>query len=172
MPSYWYRDYWPRMEAFALPSFFDGRIRINLRDRERDGIVELSRYDETCQALENLLQECRDPRTGEPVVARIERAAAANPLALTESESDLLVVWRDVATAIEHPRLGLIGPVPIRRTGGHTPNGIAYLVAPGLEAGERDGMRPSIDVVATIVQLLGANPAISLTGQSLMSPVF
>jgi predicted AlkP superfamily phosphohydrolase/phosphomutase len=171
LASYWYRDYWPRMEAFAFPSFVDGRIRINLRGRERHGIVELARYEETCKAFETLLRECRDPRTGEPTVTKIERASTANPMALADSESDLLVVWRGAAAAIEHPRLGLIGPVPLRRTGGHTPHGIAYLVAPGLEPGERDGVRPSTDVVPTIVQLLGAKPATRLAGESLMSPV-
>jgi len=169
MPGYHYRHYWPQMPAFALPSFLDGRIRINLRGRERDGIVELSRYEETCRTLETLLGECRDPRTGKPAVDRIERASTANPLAVASSESDLLVVWRDVAAAIEHPELGLIGPVPLRRTGGHTRHGIAYLAAPGLEPGER-GVRPSFDIVPTIVQLLGAEPTARLAaGRSLLS---
>jgi hypothetical protein len=168
IPGYRYRHHWPRMPAFALPSFLDGRIRINLRGRERYGIVELSQYEETCRTLETLLGECRDPRTGEPTVATIERASTANPLALTSSESDLLVVWRDVAAALEHPRLGLIGPVPLRRTGGHTRHGIAYLAARGLEPGER-GVRSSFDVVPTIVQLLGAEPTTRLAGKSLLS---
>lgn len=167
MPGYHYRHYWPRMSAFALPSFLDGRIRINLSGRERDGTVELSQYEETCRTLETLLGECRDPRTGEPAVASIERASTANPLTLAKSESDLLVVWRDVAAAIEHPRLGLIGPVPLRRTGGHTRHGVAYLAAPGLEPGER-GVHSSSDVAATIVQLLGAEPTIRLSGKSLL----
>jgi hypothetical protein len=167
MPSYRYRHHWPRMSAFALPSFLDGRIRINLRGRERHGIVELSRYEETCRTLETLLGECRDSRTGEPAVATIERASTANPLALASSESDLLIVWRDVAAALEHPRLGLIGPVPLRRTGGHTRNGIAYLAASGLEPGER-GVHSSSDVAPTIVHLLGAQPTARLNGKSLI----
>jgi hypothetical protein len=167
LPSYWYRPYWPRMAAFAFPSFLDGRIRINLRGRERHGIVDLSRYAETCKRLETLLKECKDPRTGEPAVAAIEKPSAANPMALASSESDLLVVWHGMAAAIEHPRLGLIGPVPFRRTGGHTTRGIAYFAAPELEPGERGGVHPSIDVVPTIVQLLGAKPATRLSGKSL-----
>jgi hypothetical protein len=168
MPSYCYRHYWPRMRAFAFPSFLDGRIRINLHGRERHGIVELSRYEETCQALETLLRECRDPRTREPSVAAIERASTANPLALANSESDLLVEWRGLAAAIEHPRLGLIGPVPLRTTAGHTRQGIAYLVSPGIEPGER-GIHSSCDIVPTIVQLLGAKPTARLAGKSLLS---
>ena len=167
MPAYRYRHHWPRMPAFALPSFLDGRVRINLRGRERDGIVEPSRYEETCRTVETLLGECRDPRTGEPSVARIKRSLTANPLALPGSESDLLVVWRDVAAAMEHPRLGLIGPVPLRRTGGHTCNGIAYIAAPGLEPGEH-GVHSSFDIAPTIAQLLGIKPTIRLAGHSLL----
>ncbi len=168
MPCYRYRNHWPRMPAFALPSFLDGRIRINLRGRERNGIVEMSQYEETCRTLETMLAECRDPRTGEPTVATIERASTANPKNLVGSESDLIVVWRDVAAALKHPRLGLIGPVPFRRTGGHTRHGIAYLAGPGLEPGER-GVHSSSDVAPTIVQLLGAEPPIRLAGKTLLS---
>jgi hypothetical protein len=169
MPSSRYRHHWPRMPAFALPSFSYGRVRINLRGRERHGIVELSQYEETCRSLETLLGECRDPRTGEPMVATIERASPANPMALGNSQADIRVLWRDVAAALEHPRLGLIGPVPLHKTGHHTGEyGIAYLAAPGLEPGER-GVRSAFDVAPTIVQLLGAKPATRLAGKSLLS---
>src|SRR5262249_49957916 len=30
MPATNYREFWPRMPAFALPSFYDGRVRINV----------------------------------------------------------------------------------------------------------------------------------------------
>lgn len=168
-PAAHYRRHWPRMPAFALPSFYDGRIRINLRGRERDGIVEPSRYEETCRALERLLRECRDPRTGGPAVSDIERASTADPLALAGSESDLLVVWSGTAAAIEHPRLGLIGPVALRRTGGHTgPHGMAYVAAPGLAPGDR-GTRSAFDVVPTVVELLGGRPPAGLSGVSLLA---
>ena len=81
-PALRYRHHWPRMPAFAVPSFYDGRIRINLKGRERDGVVEPSRYEETCRELETLLLECRNPRTGEPVVESFERASTRDPLAL------------------------------------------------------------------------------------------
>ena len=168
MPGNRYRRYWPKMPAFALPSFSDGRIRINLRGRERQGIVDLKDYEQTCQSLETLLRECRDPRTGEPAVATIERPFPTNPLALGTSQADLRVVWRNTAAAIEHPRLGLIGPVPLHKTGHHTgEHGIAYLAAPGIAPGER-GVHSAFDIAPTIVHLLGAAPPIRLTGKSLL----
>jgi hypothetical protein len=167
-PAQRYREHWPGMPAFALPSFYDGRIRINLRGRERNGMVEPSRYEETCRGLESMLNECHNPRTGEPMVAFVERAWTRNPLELTGSEADLVVVWRDVAAALEHPRLGLVGPVPLLRTGGHTGrHGFAYIVAPGLDPGDR-GVRSAFDVVPTMVRLLGHRPPAQMSGKSLL----
>lgn len=163
-----YRAHWPRMRAFALPSFYDGRIRINLRGRERHGVVDPSRYEDTCRAIERLVRECRNPRTGEPAVQSIDRPSTRDPRALGGSESDLIVVWRDVATALLHPRLGLIGPVPLRRTGGHTgPHGMIYIAAPDLEAGDR-GVRSSFDVVPTLAHLLGCQPLAGASGTLLL----
>jgi predicted AlkP superfamily phosphohydrolase/phosphomutase len=168
-PAERYRQHWPRMPAFALPSFYDGRIRINLRGRERHGVVELSRYEETCRSLETLLRDIRNPRTGERAVDSIHRAGTRVPLALTGSEADLVVVWGGVAAALEHPQLGLIGPVPLRRTGGHTgPYGMAYIAAPGLEPGDH-GVRSSFDVVPTLIRLLGGEPPPGMSGTSLLS---
>lgn len=167
-PALRYRHHWPRMPAFALPSFYDGRIRINLRGRERNGMVDPARYEETCRELEKLLGECRNPRTGEPVVSFVERPSTRDPSALTGSEADLVVIWRGIAAAFEHPRLGLIGPVPLRRTGGHTgPHGMAYLSEAGLQPGER-GVRSSFDVVPTVARLLEAEPPARSSGKSLL----
>jgi predicted AlkP superfamily phosphohydrolase/phosphomutase len=167
-PAVRYHRHWPRMRAFALPSFYDGRIRINLQGRERDGLVHPSRYEETCRELESLLRECRNPRTGEDVVSSIERAATRDPLELSGSEADLVVIWRGVAAALEHPRLGLVGPVPLRRTGGHTgPHGVAFVAAPGVEPGDR-GLRSSFDVVPTIARLMGAEPTTPMSGSGLI----
>jgi predicted AlkP superfamily phosphohydrolase/phosphomutase len=167
-PATRYDAYWPQMHAFALPSFYDGRIRINLKGRERNGVVEPSGYDGACRSLETLLRECRNPLTGEPAVDSIERTAPRNPLELGTSESDLLVVWRGVATALEHPQLGLVGPVALRRTGGHTGRyGLAYVVAPTLGAGDH-GVRSSFDVAPTILQLLDCGPVAGMSGSSLL----
>ena len=41
-----YRPYWPRMRSFALPSFGDAYLRVNVAGRERDGRVAVDDYDE------------------------------------------------------------------------------------------------------------------------------
>jgi predicted AlkP superfamily phosphohydrolase/phosphomutase len=163
-----YRRYWPTMRAFALPSFYDGRIRVNLRGREAAGIVDPAQYDDVCDELEELVGQCRDPRTGEPVVDEVVRAGTSDPFALEEADADILVVWKGPSCAFEHPTLGTIGPLPFRRTGGHTgPYGFAYLAGEGIEAGD-GGIRSAFDVTPTVADLVDQVPATDIDGTSLL----
>jgi predicted AlkP superfamily phosphohydrolase/phosphomutase len=94
MPATVYRGYWPEMEAFALPSYYDGRLRVNLVGRERNGLVPVAAYDAKLDAICALLAECRDPRTDQPVVRAIKRPVAADPLKAGPTEADLVIVWQ------------------------------------------------------------------------------
>ena len=49
------------MPAFALPSYYDGRIRINLAGREGRGVLAVSQYESVRKEIGTLLRECRDP---------------------------------------------------------------------------------------------------------------
>src|SRR5262249_55588517 len=127
MPTHLYQRYWRAMPFFALPSFYDGRVRLNLAGRERDGMISPADYDSVCDEVESLVRGCRDLRSGEPVVDHVDRYGGRDPLAMGPSQSDLVIVWRVAALGFQHPVLGSIGPLPYRRTGGHTgPYGMAY----------------------------------------------
>jgi predicted AlkP superfamily phosphohydrolase/phosphomutase len=168
IPAMAYRPHWRSMDAFALPSFYDGRVRINLVGREADGRVPVSEYEARCDELEALLRECRDPATGAEVVDYVERVEGRSPLTLGPTESDMVVVWKGTFCALEHPALGRVGPIPFRRTGGHTGRyGMAYLSNAGAEAGDR-GVRSSFDVVPTLCELLGEPVPSGLSGDSLL----
>jgi predicted AlkP superfamily phosphohydrolase/phosphomutase len=167
-PAKWYQPRWPEMRAFAMPTFYDGRIRVNLRGREATGIVDPADYTQVCDELEALVRDCVDPRTGESVVALVERIEPGrDPLTLDGEEADIALVWSSSTAAFDHPVHGLIGPVPFRRTGGHTsPYGFASLVAPNVIPGDY-GVGSSFDVAPTIVELLGAPPLEGMSGTSL-----
>jgi predicted AlkP superfamily phosphohydrolase/phosphomutase len=167
-PAARYRDMWPHMAAFAVPSYYDGRIRVNLRGREQRGRVEPDDYPRVLDELEALVRACRDPCTGEPVVASVERATGDTG-SLPGTEADLTVVWNTGVCAFEHPDHGLIGPVPYRRTGGHTgPYGFAWIAGDGVDADDH-GVRSAFDVTPTVVDLVGAPPLDGVCGQSLLS---
>ena len=168
MPAAWYQPYWHRMSAFALPSFYDGRVRVNLAGRESRGLIKREQYEAFCSGLEALLHECRDWESGEPIVQSIERCGGRDPYALGETEVDIVVLWRRSSLGFVHPRLGTIGPVPQRRTGGHTgPLGVAYIFGGDLPAGEQ-GVVSSFDVVPTALDLMGIERPAMMSGQSLL----
>lgn len=169
IPATRYRAHWPTMRAFALPSFYDGRVRINLQGRERAGRVPIENYASVCSEVEALLRECRDPSTGESCVDFIERPGQHDPRALGATEADLVVTWKGHACAFDHPRLGRIGPIPFRRPGGHTGvHGLAYLRGSPLAPGDF-GVRSAFDVAPTLCELLGEASPAGMSGKSLLA---
>jgi predicted AlkP superfamily phosphohydrolase/phosphomutase len=167
-PAVWYADRWPAMRAFALPSFYDGRIRVNLRGREADGIIDLADYERVCDEVEALLRGCTDPRTGANVVESIDRPARHDPMGLDSSLADMVVVWAASPLSFVHPTYGTFGPVPYRRTGGHTsPYGFVSITGPDVVPGDRD-TASALDVAPTIFELLAGRAPEGLSGTSLL----
>lgn len=161
-----YQPDWPRMRAFATPSYYDGRIRINLKGRERDGVVEPHDYEATVAEIEAMLYECRDLRTGAPAVVSVERPFA-DPFAVPSSDADLTVTWNRMVLGISHPTLGTFGPVPPARTGGHTsPFGFCAVHGPGIASADL-GARSAHDVVPTLLRLSGSPVPEGLSGVAL-----
>jgi hypothetical protein len=161
-----YRKFWPRMPAFSLPSYYDGQIRLNIKGRERNGMVAPEDYDSVCDEVETLLRECRDTATGEPVVGEIQRFDKV--MERSRFQADMMVEWKGFPLGITHPRLGQIGPVPYKRTGGHTgKTGVAWFHGEGFRAGHY-GTRSAFDIVPTAIEMAGCSVPPSLSGESFL----
>jgi predicted AlkP superfamily phosphohydrolase/phosphomutase len=156
-PAAWYRRHWHEMRAFAMPSFADGHIRINLEGREANGVVAAGDYEAAMAEVEELLRACRDPRTGESIVSELIRLRAGDPFDPDGPDADMLVVFQGGSDAIEHPDLGTIGPFPQERMSIHSSEGWALVAGPGLAPGEL-GRHPSRALTPTILELLGKTP--------------
>jgi predicted AlkP superfamily phosphohydrolase/phosphomutase len=166
MPVARYRSFWPQMEAFALPAFYDGRVRINLQGREAQGVVPLERYAAVRDEIVELLRACREPLSGESVIDSVSHPEK-DPYTIGPTEADLYIDWRGTPLGFVHPQLGRIGPIPYRRTGGHTgANGFAYIAGTGMAPGDH-GTANSIDVVPTIIDLLNEPGPLPVAGRSL-----
>jgi predicted AlkP superfamily phosphohydrolase/phosphomutase len=164
--AYWYRRHWPRMPWFALPSFADGHIRVNLRGREASGLVAKEDYAATLDEIEAFLGACRDARTGAPILADVLRLREADPMDPEGPDADLLVIFEGAPDAVEHPTVGTVGPFPHLRTAHHSPDGFALLAAPGVAPGDR-GSRPSEDLTPTVLRLLGKDVPAGMRGRPL-----
>jgi predicted AlkP superfamily phosphohydrolase/phosphomutase len=155
----WYQPLWRAMPAFALPSFAHGYVRLNVIGREVDGVVHVDEYEHALDSLVSELRRCTSPRTGGPVVRDIVRTRDTSPAAVMGPGgpyADLIVVWDKCIDALEHPAIGVVGPFPLQRVAGHSRNGFAHVVAPGVEPGD-DGRRSSLELPAMIRALLGAD---------------
>jgi predicted AlkP superfamily phosphohydrolase/phosphomutase len=167
-PTVHYRPHWPAMTAFALPTFSDAHVRLNVVGREARGIVALEDYDVVLDRLIEELHTTVDVRTGKPAVDDVDTPRRKDPLSLSGPPSDLIVYWNPGIEAIEHPTAGRIGPVPFLRTGEHTSNGFCLVAGEGQEAGSA-GDVPVASLYATIHELLGWGH--SQQGPSILSGV-
>jgi predicted AlkP superfamily phosphohydrolase/phosphomutase len=164
MPAARYARFWPKMRAFALPAYYDGRVRINLRGREARGIVPREDYDKVCDEFADLIRGCRNLLTGETAIAAIYRPKR-DPQEIGPSEADLYVIWKGATLGLSAPglestslgstSLGSIGPLPFRRTGGHTGGyGFLFVAGEGVVSGSF-GKMSSFDVFPTLLDLRG-----------------
>jgi len=160
-PPMWYSPAWPEMTAFALPSFSEGYVRLNVRTRDAKGVVEPADYSRTVERVIADLQQLRNARTGEPAlrdVVRTRRDAftAAQP-GSHPADADIIVIWSDTPMdVVDHPTAGRIGPVPFKRSGSHVHRGFMLTAGAGIPAGVVRERRHSLDLAPTILRLMGA----------------
>lgn len=97
-PFMWPIYDWKKTRAFSLPTDQHGWIRINLQQREAEGIVASGDYEAVCGELEDLLRGLTT-EDGLPLTRRIIRTAANVEAALTNPLPDLVVHWAEAAFA-------------------------------------------------------------------------
>jgi predicted AlkP superfamily phosphohydrolase/phosphomutase len=168
-PAAWYRPWWPRMKAFALPSYGDGCIRINLKGREAQGVVAAEDYAGVCRELGEWLQRLRDPRSGRELVRDVvfPKDAKAGIAAERQPDAGLVVLWQDLANdMIEEKNLGRLGPLPFWKSGSHQPSGFVIGRGPGIRQ-QAGGRAQVTDLAPTVLQLLDCALPPHLSGKPL-----
>ena len=159
-PPMWYHPAWPQMKAFALPSFSEGYVRLNVRGREAQGIVDPAEYEAVCGDVERELLALRNPRTGQAVVRRVVRTRKSPHEAPAPgervSDADLIVLWDSAPIdVVDSPTVGRIGPVPFKRSGSHVHRGFFMASGPGIPADTRLPQHHALDLAPTILSLMG-----------------
>jgi predicted AlkP superfamily phosphohydrolase/phosphomutase len=165
---------WRTTRAFAPPSDGPGFVRVNLKGRERDGIVDPAAAASLLEEISAGLRTFVDPR-GEPVVAAILRPSdVAAPGPRSDVLPDLLIIWN------EKPECSLrsvsstqFGDVPRRGVGsgraGNHPGPTWATVVPGPArhaVGDVDSAE-AIDIAATVCKVMGVAHD-DLPGRSLL----
>ena len=164
---------WAKTKAFAIPGETQGLVRLNLRGRERDGIVDPADAPALLDEIEAGLATFADP-DGAPAVASCVRPPERWPAgARVDQLPDLLVRWRrtvaDGIHSLSSPQFGtVIRPgVGTGWPGNHCDEAWALLL-PG-RSRIREPARPPrvVDIAATVCEIVGAD-ATGLAGQPLL----
>jgi predicted AlkP superfamily phosphohydrolase/phosphomutase len=151
---------WSRTRVFALPSDHHGQLRVNLRGRERDGIVDPADARPLLEEVARGLSTFRDD-DGSPTVEAVEFMDDLVGVDAPERDRlpDAIVRWAPRAATplrwVESPELGRVERVGAGngRSGAHTGEAWALLVPH--RARLREPSRPPrlVDVAATVFAL-------------------
>ncbi|HSK15166.1 MAG TPA: alkaline phosphatase family protein [Gaiellaceae bacterium] len=166
---------WSRTKAFAYGTF--GNIVVNVRGREREGIVEPGdEYERTRSEIAERLLDLRSPE-GEAIVAEVHRREDLFHGPEIDKVPDLLVEFRDYAWlgkgSLKARSRSLWDEIEIddggdlSYVGSHRHEGIAVLAGPAVAAGAQlsGGL---LDVAPTLLYLLGEKIPSDLEGRVLV----
>ena len=168
---------WRHTRVFTLPGEPEGYLRLNLRGRERDGIVDPAEAPGLLDKIATALREIRTLGGDEPVVAEIQDADALVGRDHPDRSHlpDLVVLFRSDLAAhavdgVHRPGRGELrwrrgAPYPSGRSGNHAADGFCIAAGPGIVPGRGNEVRDSIDLTATFQAMAGIPVAGRMDGR-------
>jgi predicted AlkP superfamily phosphohydrolase/phosphomutase len=168
---------WRTTRYFPLPMDHAGYLRLNVRGREPEGIVEPGAdYEATCQELTEALCSFRDLATDQPIVERVYRLddLAGPDAPHRDVLPDLVLTWSDVSAiqcsgvrseAYGEMRWHPHGKLPSGRSGNHRGQGWFVAMGDAVPAATRVHGCRTVDLVPTVFHWLGVEPRADFQGQ-------
>ncbi|MFI5323066.1 MAG: alkaline phosphatase family protein [Thermodesulfobacteriota bacterium] len=152
---------WSRTTAFSIPVSYTSFIRVNLREREPQGIVEPgNEYHSLIDRIAGELNRLVDPVTVEPAVVSVSKTVEIFKCDPHEFLPDIFVEWKPgrFMERVVHPETELIQKKPeFFRRSDHSSYGFFALSGPSVIArGEIDNDNIEVlDIAPTFMSLLG-----------------
>ena len=168
---------WERTKIFNMISDLQGYIRLNLKGREKEGIVEKrEEYDNLCSKIIDGLKTFKDEKTREPIIEIVHRSDHLfNKGAGFNNLPDILVKWKlkpasgyDKIVSSEYGELRWPqrGKNPDGRSGNHRFEG--FLLAVGTDFQENSIFEKKyqiVDLAPTILNLLNIEKPDEMEGE-------
>lgn len=164
------RTNWQKTTAFAIPSLYTGFIRVNLRGREPEGVVEPgAEYYALLDRLEADLQQLIDPQTRLPAIAKIVRATELYRSNPHDVLPDLIVHWKSCTHFVDrvvHPKAEITQNKPeFFRGSEHVNHGLFAAAGPSIQRRGRVADVDVLDLAPTFLALLGQSKSEQMTGE-------
>ena len=172
------RQDWSRTQAFVTFCDLEGYIRINLRGREREGIVSPEEYRPLCERIAAGILSFRDADTGQPLVDEIrfaDQTFGDGPM--RRHLPDLVVGWMPSAAAshreVTSDRYGSIrwptpGRNPAGRSGNHRRDGFLIVGGDAFRRRRLADEATVLDLAPTALDLLGLPMPPAFQGKSML----
>jgi predicted AlkP superfamily phosphohydrolase/phosphomutase len=167
---------WASTPVFCLPSDIEGYVRINLRGRERAGIVDPNDYDQLCQTIADELRTFVDADTGQRIVENVGRSDQVFKQGpRLNNLPDLIVRWISSPAAnhrlIVSSRYGSIpwitpGRHPTGRSGNHRPEGFLIATGDRFQPNSRIEGANILDLAPAVYTLLNAPKPAEMHGNA------
>ena len=161
---------WSQSQVFDLPTDSLGFLRVNLKGREPNGVVEPGKeYDDLCQRISETLKQLVNPRTGKKIVREVFFTEHVFPGPERNRLPDLMICWED-DEAIDEAQLDemrrIRGNLPDARSGNHNPHGFALFYGPGVGGGQASEGH-IMDIAPTTLSYFGLKPPTYMDGKTL-----
>ena len=162
----WTRKYlsmgatWKKSQAFDIPGDNTGTVRINLKGREPEGLVDPKDYHKICDEIADAFMELKHPDTGENMVTEVVRTHEKYSGDGNQDLPDLQIKWVEgkAITKMQSDRVGLIerDHLPDKRTGAHKDFGFFLISGDVIQKqGRFTGQIYNWDIAPTLLYLMG-----------------
>ena len=170
---------WARTRAFVIENANEGYVRVNLKGREPEGVVEgQAEYDAICESLLDAARSMTNPANGRLAAAHVHKTVDLYSGPCTGNFPDVIIDWdpqAKVTTSLATSRCGVVASdhagyeVTPYYTGNHRGN--AFVVAQGrsVPAGSVLENASILDLAPTILAHFGVAVPQHMDGKILES---
>lgn len=155
---------WASTRAFLIDNANEGFVRVNLKNREPEGIVEPDEYHDICRSIGDVAESMINPENGMPVASEVHKTVDLYSGPCVVNMPDIIVNWdpdAKVTTRVEVPGLGTIESpnagyeVTPYYTGNHRGNAFIIASGRGIEPTSELDNGSILDLAPTILNHFG-----------------
>jgi predicted dehydrogenase/predicted AlkP superfamily phosphohydrolase/phosphomutase len=165
---------WQHTRAFLIENANEGFVRINLKGREPEGIVELGKeYESLCEEIYQTLRTATNPANGKLVASSVYKVDDLYRGSCRSHMPDIIVTWNEDAkltTELLTKKYG-VARSPLAGyqitpyyTGNHRPSAFMAAVGSDIPVGKTLKGASILDLAPTILSYFGIRPADYMQG--------